>query len=381
MTDQIVPVPNLKNREIICLMTSYVSSEKNLQRLQVMIESARKQRDQNFRLAVSIFVSKDVRPRDRDYEEWVKSMFQGVGKSQSFVFEGKRVSQFEGYKHLLETQDFSADDWLIFSDDDDIWSIHRVAFMSSEIRPLLNDEIVVFNEVCRVCDAALEATKRGKRWVCPACKSCCQEFRCVEDVDAAISCGYCVRFHAGLDAVTRKMRDLGEMHTVAVRAPVLKHFINNNSFFVQRNRYCDMLFLWFLLKQKIALIEVPHERRLWLYFYRNTIKKIPNWTEQIDQVVEQLEIPILYKGVMDELSIHRRNPRLKVDRDLAQRQMERARTIMCFGCGKVDLTVRRRCPACQIATYCDKNCQKAHWNRHKQYCKEMSHLKTLLKKQ
>lgn len=38
----------------------------------------------------------------------------------------------------------------------------------------------------------------------------------------------------------------------------------------------------------------------------------------------------------------------------------------CRSCGRAGAT--RRCTACRIALYCDRNCQRAHWKAHKKEC-------------
>lgn len=49
----------------------------------------------------------------------------------------------------------------------------------------------------------------------------------------------------------------------------------------------------------------------------------------------------------------------------------------CFTCGEFDPD--KRCSKCKVATYCDRNCQKAHWFVHKNSCQEL--LQQSLKRQ
>lgn len=41
---------------------------------------------------------------------------------------------------------------------------------------------------------------------------------------------------------------------------------------------------------------------------------------------------------------------------------------VCFGCHQLKDTQLKRCTKCHGATYCSAQCQKLHWNEHKQYC-------------
>jgi len=43
--------------------------------------------------------------------------------------------------------------------------------------------------------------------------------------------------------------------------------------------------------------------------------------------------------------------------------------LQCSACGKVHNTTIQRCGACKSAWYCNKECQKNHWNVHKTTCR------------
>ena len=43
----------------------------------------------------------------------------------------------------------------------------------------------------------------------------------------------------------------------------------------------------------------------------------------------------------------------------------------CAECGKV-LSVMNRCSGCQCRTYCNRDCQRAHWKQHKGDCKRLA---------
>jgi len=40
----------------------------------------------------------------------------------------------------------------------------------------------------------------------------------------------------------------------------------------------------------------------------------------------------------------------------------------CDACGKVTSAALQRCSRCHKATYCNRDCQKAHWAKHKLVC-------------
>ena len=52
-------------------------------------------------------------------------------------------------------------------------------------------------------------------------------------------------------------------------------------------------------------------------------------------------------------------------------------TKTCFGCGGSP-EMLLKCGKCVIATYCGSECQKAHWEIHKNLCPDMSSLKKLV---
>jgi hypothetical protein len=58
-----------------------------------------------------------------------------------------------------------------------------------------------------------------------------------------------------------------------------------------------------------------------------------------------------------------------------------AMVTQCFQCGKVlQCNATKACGRCRMATYCDKECQLLHWDRHKEGCRRTAKMAKMAKK-
>ncbi len=359
---------------LVCFLSSVVSSSAKLDLLQCLIESAKGQENADFALAVSCFVTDEVRPRGQEYCAWVKTLFDGVGRTQHVLVQHEIKPQFLGYANLIREVELTDDTWLMFSDDDDIWSPGRVKLLLTCLA-FDSADVILFDEMCVLHPDAVEAGKTGVRYECPQCGVCCQEFKSFKDVDNALSRKCCVRFSSLPDGE-------GEMSSFCVKVSVFRTFIRNNMYFVSCNPYCDMLLFWWLKQGTYHTVAFDHERG-WLYFYRNTRKEVNNDREKRHAkeelgTIQQLEIPPLFIGVVESaetmfqdlgLTVHEAHASIQQMINRAQSRFA-LQSRFCFNCG-VKEKVLPRCSSCKIARYCSRECQTSHWDYHATYCKEM----------
>jgi hypothetical protein len=365
-----VTVPRL-----VCLLSSVVTSARKLDLLRCLIESAKSQESTDFTLAVSCFVAEHVRPPDQGYGAWVKKLFDGVGKKQHVLVQHEIKPQFLGYADLIRDMEILDDTWLMFSDDDDLWSPGRVKLFRTCLA-FDSSDVVLFDELCVINADAVEAGKAGVRYECPHCGVCCQEFKNSKDVEDALAKNCCVRFASLVDGE-------GEMNSFCVKISVFRGFVQTNMYFVSCNKYCDMLFFWWLKQRGHHTVKFDN-RRGWLYFYRNTQKEVENcnrekrYSGEELATVQQLEIPSLFAGVLDSAQAMFRDYGMAAHEASASIQqlvnrtdsLFATRSHFCFNCG-VKGEVVPRCLACKVARYCSRECQTAHWVHHSSYCHEM----------
>jgi hypothetical protein len=75
--------------------------------------------------------------------------------------------------------------------------------------------------------------------------------------------------------------------------------------------------------------------------------------------------------VLDELAKDRHNVDILSSNNNKMQVQPKNMRVVCSSC-HADMEAFYICSQCEIATYCDKNCQRTHWKKqgHKQECNE-----------
>lgn len=128
-------------QQLVCFIASHVATEARARALTRTLQSISKQ---STSIAVAISWSAEPPLAARVCEALEKAAF-GL-HIQAFVQSAERLSQFEHLRRLAEAHAVQPPAWVLFSDDDDLWSEGRAAFYA---RACSDASFVVRSVLCR----------------------------------------------------------------------------------------------------------------------------------------------------------------------------------------------------------------------------------------
>lgn len=292
---------NEKPKKVV-LLASVITEENRLKRLKQMIESVKQQSVKPDYFYVSIFVD----PSLNLTMSMVSDMFTGV--ATNILYQRKPKKQFvQIYELCLKIssqwlKDEISHTWVSFTDDDDLWSPIRMSLYQDALINAYENSPQQFNKISgiKVCQYNTHEPR----------KYCNCEINDAKDVFKGIKCG-CVKYGMYTE---REQNKFVEYHHWMTKFALLQEFLQRCLFFVFENRYCDVLFSYFLNNYKpdecvtISVFSNPNE---WAYFYRNGSKEYSCVTSKpkheqlgllsdldpyLDVSLEQLEIIGLMKS-------------------------------------------------------------------------------------
>ena len=109
-----------KDIKIYAFIASHISASKRLENFMDTLSSIYRQTILPIELHVALSYTTD---EEKDLEDKIKKLNHPVLRLH---LENKKLSQFENYQRLSNIDNIRDDDWVMFSDDDDIWHPSRV---------------------------------------------------------------------------------------------------------------------------------------------------------------------------------------------------------------------------------------------------------------
>jgi hypothetical protein len=277
----------IKKMEIIGVIASVIKNEKRLISFRLLLDSIRSQTTKLDGLIISSYI-------DPSFHVDSNELFSGLGANCHILLQKRAKRQFVQFKEISNCLDKKFPDFknkfLLFSDDDDLWSPNRV-FAYKQAENIINDitYAIVFKESTK--------QKIG------GCKLHDETFG---DVNEMFKCG-CASFSAvGGDKPTHV-----EYHYYLVRQCVLADFVAKNRWLVEQNRFADMEFRIFVGDYKYPDgIKLHTSPLVWTYFYRfshDSITGTRKYEDLAEYIVEQLECPSMALETRKHLIVSRKH--------------------------------------------------------------------------
>ena len=95
----------------------------------------------------------------------------------------------------------------------------------------------------------------------------------------------------------------------------------------------------------------------------------PQWFGKDDpgqSVIFDQPIPICQRGVCETLAHQKHRQRVRDCENETGESIKDRDILLCAVCGQ--LSSGSKCGRCRVVSYCSKDCQRAHWPQHKQFC-------------
>lgn len=172
-----------------------------------------------------------------------------INKFLEIVDRDKKYSQFEHYNLLvqkLKEDRYSMNNWILFTDDDDIWHTSRMSIYYNHI-----DSIIGSKFQCVLCRISAESKIENNH-----------EYSNNEDVNIGIING---------DIIIK--RNVGEYRFLCVKFFLLCNFFDRATKELCNNKFADLYFFEFIIKNYHFDIIDNIPSNIWVYFYRNNKNK------------------------------------------------------------------------------------------------------------
>lgn len=231
---------NSVSNSIVCLCASHVN---NVFRLKCLMSMIKSWKEQTVKCPLYISMS---------YDDSLKQLIERIISTLKYdnlhiMIQTSPLKQFEHYATLIKTIDSTAYEYVIFTDDDDLWHVHRVKHF---------------------CDAVLNSQSFPKSWL---------SLKVPKYVSTSNSKQGLADFFSPQD-VNEHFREL-DIHndpstvsnyiTYLIKIEVVKGFLQDCNLQHLKHKYCDMLLLKYIKHCKngvncVYLIE----NNDWMYYYR-----------------------------------------------------------------------------------------------------------------
>lgn len=232
---------NSTGNSIVCLCASHVN---NVFRLKCLMSMIRSWKEQTVKCPLYISMS---------YDDSLKQLIERVMSSVDYdnleiILQTSLMKQFEHYATLIKTIDSTAYEYVIFTDDDDLWHENRVKHF---------------------CDAILNSQSFPKSWL---------SLKVPKYVSTSNSKQGLADFFSPQD-VNKHFREL-DIHkdpstvsnyiTYLFKIEVVKGFLQDCNLQHLQHKYCDMLLLKYIKHCKNGVnVVYSIEGNDWMYYYRH----------------------------------------------------------------------------------------------------------------
>jgi hypothetical protein len=267
-------MPKCKNM-LVCFCASHINNKYRWSFFGFMLKSYFSQSEDSKLIVILSAADPELLRFSIDLIDHCKSKGKDI---EYIVHEGK---QFVKYKHAVETYKtkLSPEQWIFFTDDDDLWHPQRVQMLASLLtgEKLANQDdhmLLQFKEV-------LEPVNAQRLDLVP---DCVQNIATCDKVDKAID----------LKLVQIANNPIGEYVTYLMKFKVMQAFFDVAPRAVLEHKYADIAFVGALNRSfRYTVIRCP-DPSLWMYFYRANAK-----VEQVCQSCDLASLRI-FAGMQDE---------------------------------------------------------------------------------
>ena len=132
----------MESKNIICLIASHINCNERLVHFHETLEMINQNLSTEERgtptKKIYIGLSHDIEP-EINIEKTLNRIKE---YKYELIYNSKKQSQFEHYAALMKNLKINEESWLIFSDDDDIWSENRMLFYDKVVEMMLDPKIV-----------------------------------------------------------------------------------------------------------------------------------------------------------------------------------------------------------------------------------------------
>lgn len=243
---------------LVCFCASHINNKHRYVYFGLMLKSYLAQTEASKLIVVLSATDPKLLAMSIDLLEHCKAKGKHGNHIEYIVFEGK---QFVKYKHAVETykSQLGPDQWVFFTDDDDLWHPQRVqcfsALPSVMEKKLANRDDHMILQV----NAIAEPVQSNHPLMVP---KFVQEISLTDGVDRAIQ----------YEIVRSKSEDsLREYVTYFMKFKVMKAFFEIAPDALLEHKYADMAFVGALNRSfQHSIIRYP-DPSLWMYFYRSNV--------------------------------------------------------------------------------------------------------------
>lgn len=287
--------------KIVVFLASVIDHRNRFLRMVQMLDSVRLQHTKPDIFCISIFIDKEAVDVDRAEIAKLFSNLTHRNATVHVVLQKNRKPQFVQFEELLKKFTSSwypekSHVWVTFTDDDDLWHANRIRMFSYAL-----SQVHLQAHPVSGCNVSEDNTHDQP--------GCCN-VKTPDDVDKAYACGCAEQSILPTD-------NRVEYHRCIVPLWLMLAFFEKYPFYVQTNRYIDMLFSTYIHsygKGAWKHITIQPEDGAWSYFYRNGQHEYPCVTAPLgdnlkgfegvcERTVEQLEIPSMGAKALYCLSV------------------------------------------------------------------------------
>lgn len=229
-------------------LASVIDSKGRLKRFKQLLQSATDQLVKPDFFSISIYIDPQFDISNEDLQGMLCNLT--VLSTDTFILRQKRKkSQFVQYRDLLNRKKGKGC-WIVFSDDDDLWSPIRISTFKMAIADNKNKNVKGIKMAEQTCNK----------------NPICCDINTPKDVNKAMECG-CV------DIQERSPGQLVEYHEWCVGMTLFEQFCKKNKYLIEKNKYCDVEFRYYLQtyngKKGETMVIQRTEPQIWYYFYRD----------------------------------------------------------------------------------------------------------------
>ncbi len=243
---------------VFCL-ASVIREHERFERFLQLLQSIRAQEKKPLGFCMSIYLDPTLGITRDQLREHCTGL-TCPSKNTHILWQEVALPQFMGYRALANRVSHwfgHPNLWLGFTDDDDLWNMTRVVNYENLLAQLHGHEQRA--TVSCVCIAQKTWQKRTK---------CCQ-IKNASDVSAALHCGCVETARYSVESGN------GEYGDLMIPVALLQEFCAEHQYYVEHNRYCDMMFYKFARFYTRngftnSLLVQPIEQGIWTYFYRKS---------------------------------------------------------------------------------------------------------------